>query len=177
MCISFFLSLSPFFFLPLVLSSAFARDASSLSSEFSLPRSLLPFMRNCFYIFSTMCFDVHVTPLAFLHICVTVITITYSFSPRQINCAIFLLLLIGIPYLTSHNTISSMSFCGFFLLFNRSLLNASSSSASAMESSGLYSSHISSHNFYPIPIGNCLSAFFCRFTLFNKLTATATCSH
>ena len=42
----------------------------------------------------------------------------------------------GTPYLTLHDTISSKSFRGFFLFARLSLLNVSSSSVSAMESSG-----------------------------------------
>jgi len=58
---------------------------------------------------------------------------------------------------------------GFFLLISLSLLIASSSSASAIESSGLYSSHISFHTVHPFPLGYVLFAFCCRLTLFNRL--------
>jgi len=55
----------------------------------------------------------------------------------------------GMPYITLHDAISLIIFRRFFLLFSLILLIASSSSASVIESSGLYSSRISFHNFHP----------------------------
>ncbi len=95
----------------------------------------------------------------------------YPFLQDKWAVPYFLLSLTGIPYLTLHNAISLVSFQGFFLFFNLNLLIASSSSASAMESSGFYSSHISFHSFHSVPLGNCLSALLHRFTLFHRLIA------
>ena len=113
---------------------------------------------------------VQVTSLLFLHIWVTVTTVPYFFPPRQISCATFFTSLTGTPYLTSHDAISSNSFRGFFLFASLSLLNTSSSSVSAMESSGLKSPWSSAHNIHTLPLGKSVSAFFCRLALLRRLT-------
>ena len=91
------------------------------------------------------------------------------FPPRWISCAICFPLLTGTPYLTSHDAISSRCFRGFFLFASLSLLNASSSSVSAMESSRLKSPWSSAHSFHTLPLGKSLSASFCRLTLLRRL--------
>jgi hypothetical protein len=63
----------------------------------------------------------------------------------------------------------SMIFLGFFFFVNFNLLYASSSSASAMESSGLYSSFITFHSFRAFLLGKFLSALLSRLTLFKRL--------
>ena len=77
-------------FILVSLLHAFGFDISLCKRCFFLAVGILlatffpTFYSHCLHISSTMCFDVHVTPSVFLHICVTVITVPYSLPPRRI---------------------------------------------------------------------------------------------